>query len=461
LFLTGGSLFLKAKKEALVKECTVFLETALSRGMDLDVKIGRIRGQILGRVRFERIEVRKPWLPEGHQVIFKAEEIDLSYRFLDFLSKKFDSKIVVVVKNPELHWKPHLGVRKPVFPFLDWMKEWAVTRKENIVIRFENMTLILGDGKRVLRGINISYENSRFEAEIPLSHMAMGALDVSSVFKVEGNFKSNFVGLNDAVKGEIHTEGTVINWKPLPRESRFDFVFSKDFFEILSSDFLGGIEILGKIDFTKDYDIDMSVKAKDFSVANTELFFNAASHPETPLRMDLDLSFRGNPWAPSVNGRARIYGGKIGRLSFKAMDVHVTGVYPTLQLEDSGILLDDGVTMHFADKVLEAKDLFKGKTYEELVAEAQQDTVVWGDWEFSRPKAADEGSDSLAHKGFVDQSGVSLGRFGEQDRGVGPLDSDKEKMEVGFEYRLRSKDSLKVKVREDEEFIGVERKLRF
>ena len=121
--------------------------------------------------------------------------------------------------------------------------------------------------------------------------------------------------------------------------------------------------------------------------------------------------------------------------------------------------MPDESTMRFADKTIEAGELFKEKTYEALVAEAQQETVVWGDWEFSRSKDANESSGLLMERSLGDNTKVHFTKFYE---GFADQERTNEKqMEVGFEYRLRSKDSLKLELRDDEEFVGVERKMKF
>jgi len=167
----------------------------------------------------------------------------------------------------------------------------------------------------------------------------------------------------------------------------------------------------------------------------------------------------GSLWAPAIESRWRIYEGVFGKRSFKAMDVSVEGVYPTVRIADSRILLQDGSSMRIADKTLEVRELFQEKTYERLVSEAEQDTVVWGDWELSRQKGNNDRSEFVMQRNLGENANVHFTKFSEGDK---PLESrDSKKMEVGFEYRLRAKDSLKLELRDDEEFIGVERKMKF
>ena len=83
--------------------------------------------------------------------------------------------------------------------------------------------------------------------------------------------------------------------------------------------------------------------------------------------------------------------------------------------------------MRFADKTLEIRDLMRPQTYRALIAEAQQESVVMGDWSFSRSKDMKDKPEFLMQRSLSDDA----------------------------------KDFFKVSLMEDEEFVGVERKMRF
>jgi len=461
LFLVGGvAFFLVNRKEALVRQFTRLLENTLSSGTDYRVKIGRSHSDIFGYIRFEDVVIEEPWLPEGERQLFSAKNIQFHYRFLDFLSKQpLGPKIDVVVDHPEVHWRPRLRLRKLRFPWMEWMKQWAVSQPQHLAVRVQKLDLVFGSDKKKISGVDISYENNHFQAQIPVSHLLVAGSDVSSVVNVTGHFELGLQEASDRLTGEIRTEGTIINWNPLAQETQFSFEFSEDNFNLTSSNFLGGIEITGTIDFTRDYAIDFLITAENYPLVNLEPFLKVDQGLIPPGRFDLSAHFYGSSEQLNVEARTRIYEGWIGGKTFTAMDVNVVGIYPTLRLTDSKILMQDESSMRFADKTLEARDLFRGKTYEALIAEAQQETVVWGDWELSRSKDIKDNPEFLMQRNLSDNATVHFKKFYEdsstQDR------SNEKQMELGFEYRLRSKDSLKLELRDDEEFVGVERKMKF
>ncbi len=455
-----GTIFLvNHRKDVFLKDCTQLLESSLSHGTDYKVHIGKISGRLLGSVSFRDIYVEAPWMPEGDESVFRADEIRFNYYWLDFFAKNPNSKIEIVVTKPVVYWHPSVGLKKPEFAVFRWVREWAVSQRNRFVIRLKSMTLVLGYQKKEFKGINISYADKVLQAEIPFSHLKIGSSDLSSVVKLEGRFKSGHSMAEDIIVGEITTEGTVVNWKPVAEEAKLDFELSSDKFRVSSVSFLGGADVAGTIETGNDYNMDFTLKAQNYPLANVAVFFGFEKAAMSHGRMDTVTHLHGNILAPSIESRWRIYEGWLGKQAFKAMDVSVEGVYPTVRITDSRILLDDGSSMRIADKTLEVNELFKEKTYKALVSEAEQDKVVWGDWELSRQNGNDERPEFMMQRSLGDNANVHFTKYSTTDK---PLESREGKnMEVGFEYRLRAKDSLKFELKDDEEFVGVERKMKF
>ena len=453
--------FIKERKDFLIQDAKNSLEAVLSRESDYRVQIGKISGRFLGQIRFENIRVLSPGLsPEEERLVLQIAEISFHYRLLDFLSKKFDSRITVVIQSPEIWWKPRVRLsRQNDFTFLRWMRRWALAQKDIIDIRIINMSLIFQPQQIKLEGINLSFENNKINAEIPLRHLTFGGMDISTVIKASGDFHLGFFGSEDALQGELKTEGTVVNWSPLPEESVFNFYFSQSDFNLTSANVLGGIRISGDVDFQKDYRMIWDIHAENYLLSNLDFILKTSPSKLLPSRVDIDLHFEGNPLAPGVEGRARIYDGYVGKRMFKVMDLFVSGIYPTVKIQNSRLLLPDDSVMKFAEKSVEFRELFRLKTYEQLIGEAQQDTVVWGDWEFRRPRDMKDNPEFLLQRALGDRARLNFRDYKRDETLQNSDESDK--VEVGLEYRLAGKNLLKFQVREDEQFLSVEQKVKF
>lgn len=462
---TAGALvvFLAHKKDRMLKECTRFLETSLSRQTDLRVTVDRIGGNVWGLVRIEGLRVEEP-LPSGARTLFSAREVRVRYRFLDFLSKDPSGGVEVFVDRPEVHWAPGVRLRRPDFPFLAWMRDAFAPGRKGLTVLLKDMDFFYGADKRKIAGVQARLERDSLRLSVPFSHVAYGKFDFSSNVEIEGRFVRGADPSGDEIRGTVRTGGTVINWKPVSRESSLDFVFSRQGFEATSSDVLG-VEVLGKVDFTRDYQLDMTAKAADYPLTVLGDLLALGHGFSMPGVADAEVTLKGSPWSPAMEGWFRIRDGWIGRRTFRALDIHVQGVYPTVRVTDSRILMEDGTAMRFADTTLEFGDLLKDKTLERLIADAQQDTVVWGDWELSRAESRDErSSDFLMQRSLGERARVHFRKYNEEQQYPNRRDStgnDPRQMEVGFEYRLRSQDSLKLELRDGDEVVVVERKLKF
>ncbi|MBI3252278.1 MAG: hypothetical protein HYZ52_03015 [Candidatus Omnitrophica bacterium] len=461
VLLMGAALFfVKAKKAVLVEKCARLLQSIASRETDLNVRIGKVSGHLFGRVEFGDISVDDPSRPPGQTAVFRAKRIRFRYHFLDFLSKTFDSPLEILIEEPEVRWRPHLGVRRrSPFPFSRWMREGLLSQKRNLAVRIENMTVVWGARENKAGGIGLVFQNNAFHAEIPLHHVDFFGADLSSTIRAEGHFEIMPFSHEENLAGVIGTEGTVINWKPLPSESRFNFELSDRKFEVVSQVF-GGLALDGAVDFTKDNDIRLTVRGTAVPLSGLA-FLNpssAGAPAAVPGMMDVDMKFEGNPGAPNTEIHWRLTGGGFYNKNFKSLDVNLVGVYPTLSLSDSRVLLKDGSVMRFANKTLEFSDLFRPKAFEALVSQAQQDAVAWGDWEFRRPRDLNDQPEFLMERTLGENARLQFRQFN-ADQEMDRPESDK--MEVGLEWHLRPKEALKVGLRDDERFVGVERKVKF
>ena len=457
-----AAFFIKTKKESLVREGANFLQSLLSRETALDVKIGKISGRLPARIRFDDVRLEDPDLPAGLRVLFRAERVEFRYHLIDFLTKKFNSKITVNVENPELFWFPKVRLRSDPFPFFGWLRDLILTQRQHLAVHVKDLKLVAGLDRQEFPGIRLDYENDRFEVLVPISHYEFLGNDMNTQIIARAHLEWGLSKSEDRLVGQLFTEGTVVNWKPIPSESRVDFVLTRSDLNIDASDLLGGIEFTGQVRFAGDPSLRMDLKAKDYPLQNFEPFFGRGDVSSYDGTLDLEAHFRGPLDALSTEAHVTIEGGKAGKSHYKTMNIHASGVYPTLKVYDSQLLTQDGIAMKFADQTIEFRDLFSSRTYYRLISDSDQNTVAMGDWEFKRPVDENQLPEFLVERTLGKYARLQFRKYNEPDEAKIETDSeDKQRVEVGFEYRLRSKDSLQYKVREDEQFVGIERKLSF
>ena len=456
--------FVRMKKEGLVREGANFLQTLLSRETKLDVKIGKISGKINGVIRFDDVSLEDQRLPDGLRVLFRAERIEFRYRPWEFLTKNFRARIDVSVTDPELYWRPSVRLRSDSFPLFNWLRDLVLAQHQSLRVHVKNLTLIAGADRQEFSGIDVDYADDRFEISAPLRHTPLWGNDLNSEVKLRAQLDWGFLKSDDRLIGQLTTEGSVMNWQPLPWESRVDFALTRESLTIDSSDFLGGFELTGQVRFARGGEADLALQAKSYPLKNFEPFFGRNDGGAYDGELNFESRFQGPLDALRTEMHAMIRGGKIGQEHYRVMTLQASGVYPTLTLEDSHLLMQDGVLMKFADKTVEFRELFSSGTYKNLIIGNAQENVSLGDWGFKRPIDENQMPEFLMERSLGRRARLQFRKYNEPqaDTVLEPVaEEDKQDMEVGFAFRLRAEDTLKYTVREDEQFVGIERKMSF
>ena len=459
-----AAFFAKTKKDMLVREGANFLQALLSRESNLDVKIGKISGKLSGAIRFDDVRLEDPRLPTGLKVLFRADRVEFRYRPWEFFTKNFTSKITVNVKNPEIYWLPAIRLHYDPFPFFNWLRDLLLTQRQRFDLHVTNLTLVAGVDRRRFDGISLDYADDRFQIEMPAHHVDFFGNDLSTDIHLSGHFEWALSRDDDTLVGQISTEGSVVDWQPLAWESQADFTLTRTSLHVDSSKFLGGFELTGALNFSDIGFADFILRTEGYQLKNFEPFIGRGQTGSYDGTLDLEAHFQGPPDALSTDAHATLRGGKSGNGHYRALVLHANGVYPTFTLSNSQLIAEDGVIMRLADETIEFKDLFNPSTYRSLVTGVSQDEVSMGDWGFRRTMDENQLPEFLMQRSLNNRARVQLRKYNEpEDRKIlQPATEDERRdMEVGFTYRLRGNDTVKYTVREDEQFVGVERKMSF
>jgi hypothetical protein len=468
VFVTAFALA-RLKKDDLVREGANFLQNLLSRETGMDVRIGKISGKLNGIIRFDDVRLEDPALPEGLKTVFVAERIEFRYRPVAFLQKDFGAKLNVFVQEPQLYWRPSVGIQKETFPALDRVRGILLAHRDRLSLAVRGMDLFIGAEKTAMSGISLDYEDDHFKVLVPLDHYALGDNDLTTQIHLDGHLEWDVLKPGgDRVSGKLYTEGTVLDYKPLPWESSADFLVTREGFSLTSSSILGGFELTGEYHFENDGIADFRLRLQEYPLKNFEPFFGRGGPNKYDGALDLHMTFKGPLDAMATQADAMITGGTIGRGHYRSMVLHATGVYPTLALSDSHIQMEDGVQMRFAEKTVEFLELFQSRTYRNLITSVTQENVSMGDWGFKRPVDQNNNPEFLMERLLGDRARIQLRKYNETDTDrklLEPSDADagdRRDVEAGFQYRLTGEDSVKYTLREEgEQFVGVERKVSF
>ncbi|UCB56823.1 MAG: hypothetical protein JSV30_06420 [Candidatus Omnitrophota bacterium] len=293
-----------------------------------------------------------------------------------------------------------------------------------------------------------------------LERSSFGSLDVLTNLNLTLDKKLNLYDDSAKTCGRLTTYGSVLNKQPFP-ELNASFEIQDGKLRILTCSLGDSYDLRGIIGLSAPYEANLSL---NFNQAAPHEFISRLGPLSKGARAQLGVG--GQPdFSGLVNGlikasgplkRPRIEGclevmeGHIGDLDFASADINIKGRYPRLFVVDSRICREDGFfimegEMDFSNlagqKVLDIK--FKSDK-----------GMLWQGWDITR----NSDNDVHASKSIAEDVKVTFDSFMEGTRDN--LENDYTN-ELGLECRIFGDKLLRLRLRKEEEILGVERKIRF
>jgi len=454
LFVVFCSVVLLYKKDELRRDYTAYLESRIQRSLGLRVHVRGFDGNLFGKIAFLGVVVRSDREP-GDAPLFKAEEISVHYRLWDLFAGSLNSAVRVEMDRPifyaDVPFLPDGGVRSKS---LEIFSKILLRLRDRTRIVIKNGTIAWTNREGMLSGISGSIENSRFDLRVRLDHMKIAYADVSTELVLRGQLEGS--GDGQSLVGDLRTQGTVVNWKPFEHESQIGFALTPEHFVVKKESEIGGFRVDGSIGIAEKEDIDLNLKAVDYSLTSIGGLFSMPARSKLIGVAVVDLKLTGSVSQPMVKGELLLKDSEIGGRPFKNMQLFFTGVYPELQVSQSRVVLHDGTTMNFANQRINARDLFDDKTYTALVTRQDQDDVSWGDWKLTRK---DRDDSVVVERDLGDALKIKYEKYGRDEAHIDP---SRKKDEVELEYLLSGSDSFMMQLNEDDEkFVGLQKKVSF
>lgn len=449
------SITLYLKRDDVTRHFAQFLTDRVWKTFGLKIKYRRVDGNVFsGSMTFKEPEV---WMPGPGEptLIFKAERISFDYHLVDFFMEKFTGWVEIRLERPTFY----AGV--PFIP--DRMSQKSVSLFSQLVRNVRKKTrLIIENGKiawlgkeGVLSGISGKIQNQEFDLSVSLNHILIAGRDLSTRLSLTGKLLTRPGDAQQELVGRFKTEGTVVNWKPIAQESNARYILNRHTLRITASSFFGGLEVEGQIDYFGDLEIDLIIQSDHYQLSNLNGILRRSDRKKLSGESNIELFLSGSLLEPMIKGQILVKNTQMGGRPIKNIQLNFQGIYPDVQLSESRMVLPDGTTMNFANQTVRFQDLLSSKTYETLIAHMDQTDVSWGDWRLRRKSAA--GSVSL-EKELGEWMKLKYERY---DRDEATLQTQDWPDEVELEYLLSDQNSLKLQLREDDEFIGVQKKLSF
>lgn len=297
----------------------------------------------------------------------------------------------------------------------------------NCKIDFVNKTLSLlfdfkDRGSADIKG-NID-SKGQYNLNVALRHFKLGRADILTDFQTTGFLAYSKDGKLNILKGKAYTQRTLLNLKPV-QEFQIEYEFHKDRLKI-DSFVWTDMKITGFIQLKPGYPVDLTLVINNTELSSLmELFGIDAKALGSEGNVSGNFRIKGPLAEASIKGRLTAAKGKVSRIEFTSARLNLEGNWPVLRFSDSYINDVAGI-------VYQLKGQFNLKEF------------------------ADFGSPE--HKVMVCCSNSAM-RFQDWVIKRGPDENGKDMVEA--EYPLKKNQALKMRIKNEEEIVAWEKKVKF
>lgn len=285
-----------------------------------------------------------------------------------------------------------------------------------------------------------------------VSELKIDNLDIKGAF-LSGNFILKAKVLKDnGLTGKFYSSNMTINSSALP-DLKIFFKLTEDKIEVYSMNFGNAYRLKGTVGLKKQFetniyfeilranlkDIATIIKAKRPDVVTGVI--NGLFNIKGPLNNLQSSGF--------IGGRF----GKIGPIWYDSADIRIQGIGPIISIVDSKI--KQAQATFTMEGYIDLRNIVGSDPLSYLKLKSDMKTIVWDGWDISK-----DGYDSLKIvKDIGDKVSVGFKTFAREE--LPPYKKRDNMDEMSLEYKLDNGQAFQMKLKENEEFFGIEHKKRF
>ncbi len=448
----GAFFYVKTRQGLLAERFRQYLTVRLSKTFDLQVEIGAVTGDPRGTIALKDVRVSVPRKDTVPLDVFTCAEVRFRYTLLDFFRENFTSWFDVILDRPVFYANVPFSAQAPEARSFELFSGFVQKVRSTARLIIRNGTIAWLGKEGTLSGIDGTIANRSFDMTVTLNHMKLGNFDTTTTVRVDGQLAGDETSKAARLTGSAVTQGTVINWKPIPRESLVRFDLSRDQFKIWDTQVLGGIGVEGFVGHTTRRDLDLMFTAKDYPLKEMNEILSFSGGQGIGGKMSGRLKVQGAITEPRMAGELIIEDNAAPGARFRAMQIFFEGIFPQMKISRSQMILTNGQSMQFAsDQEIHLREMFSSDTYERLITGSEQRTVTWKNWTLYRE--GDKDTVLLEHP-------LSQPAVGEDPEGDGE-DEEGSDEPPSLETLLSGAESLKMELKDDEQMFTLQKKATF
>jgi hypothetical protein len=345
---------------------------------------------------------------------------------------------------------PKIKEKTIVFDNLYIQDKYLTRGKIDLIEKKGTFSIFLEDQQK-LKITARSINDMHFKITADIDHLEINKQDVVSLIESEVKVNKTQENKFKNIEGNIKTNILILNYTPV-ENIKGSFIWSGGFLKINELSMGDNFLIRGTVSYNAQESVDLNAEINNLKIEDLSRFKAASRDFVFSGTVNSTIDIKGDLRKPKISVRLATSGGRLQDIQFKPTNLLLYGTYPILTVTEGRINREEGYLA--LDGFIDLRKIKIGRAMEDLVIKSEKETMVWRGWDVVRKEADSEirlkravGDDiSLLYKTHIEDGRSSLKR---------------NRDELELKYGISEKRSFKLRLRENEEFIGLENKIKF
>jgi len=298
----------------------------------------------------------------------------------------------------------------------------------------------------------VSLDLCFFDAKKIVSELKIDKLDIKGAFVSGRLILKAKVLKNNTLIGKLYSKDMKMGSSVLPALNVF-FKLTKDELKIYSLNFGESYRLKGAIGLKEPFEADIYFEIIRANLKDIAIITKAKRPEVVTGIMNGLFSIKGPLDNLQSSGFIGGRSGKIGPIWYDSADIRIQGSGPIINITDSRI--KQAQATFTMEGYVDLRNIAGSNLLNYIKLKSDMKTIVWDGWDISK-----DGSDSLKIvKDIGDNVSVGFKTFAREE--LLPYQKRDHMDEMRLEYKLDNGQAFQMKLKENEEFFGVEHKKRF
>lgn len=318
-----------------------------------------------------------------------------------------------------------------VYDFSDYSDSASIYKDLSLELRFLNDDYVL--------------------SELNIKNLDLEGIELSANIFMKGRFIRDKSGKSIGFSGKLISKSITLDsdeFRPL----KASFKIINNELEIKSLSLGNSYELKGKLGLRKPYKTDFRLEIKRADARDLAIMAKAKKPEKVFGVINGVLYVKGDLKNLSSSGTLESRNGEIGPLRYNTATIEIEGIGPIINIVDSRLRHGDGGLA--MDGYIDLRNITRGNLFAGVRIKSDIKTIVWDGWDITR----DARDELTMSKDISDNMRIGFKTMAQKD--LTTYYDRENPEEMNLEYKMGMK-NLKMKLKETEEFFGVEHNVKF